>query len=124
MVADALAVGGCRLSPPSDPSRQPRRQVDRVAPFGQVLIGAAYYRLSNPGTSASVDGWDVALQPGGGFDIVLSDLVALRIGFDARVLFIEGEAETEFRFTTEVTFRSKTFALLRTHLREPGLPNA
>ena len=48
-------------------------------------------------------------RPGGGIDVVLSDGVALRFGFDARILFdkpFAGDTTHQFRFTTGITFRS------------------
>ena len=85
------------------------RQADRVAPFVQLLAGAAYFNANVPLAGLSENGWDFALQPGGGVDIVLSDLVAVRVGFDARILFdkvLSGDTSNQFRFTTGITFRS------------------
>ena len=83
------------------------RQVDRVAPFGQFLIGAAYQYVSIPLADVVESELDFALQPGGGVDVALTDGVALRFGVDARILFGEaGNTANQFRFTTGITFRS------------------
>ena len=53
--------------------------------------------------------WREGPTASGGVDIALSNLVALRVGFDARILFdkvFSGETENQFRFTTGITFRS------------------
>ncbi len=85
------------------------RQADRVAPFGQLLIGGAYLNASVPLVGFSESEFNFVLQPGGGIDVVLSDGVALRFGFDARILFdrpFAGDTTNQFRFTTGITFRS------------------
>jgi opacity protein-like surface antigen len=79
----------------------------RVQPFGQVLAGAAYSRGGVPALGLSFEGWDFAVQPGGGVDIVLSPRIALRAALDGRVLadkFLSGETTTQLRFTVGLTF--------------------
>ena len=83
------------------------RKSERVAPFGQVLLGGALVNATILGESGSE--WDFALQPGGGVDVALSDVVALRFGVDLRVLFdkpFSGDSHNQFRFTTGVVFRT------------------
>ena len=83
------------------------RTSERVAPFGQVLLGAALLNGNVLGESGSE--WDFTLQPGGGVDVALSDAVALRFGVDLRVLFdkpFSGDSHNQFRFTTGVVFRT------------------
>ena len=84
------------------------RRGNRVIPFGQLLVGPAHYNVSM--LTASVGDLKVALQPGGGVDIVLSSAMALRLGFDARVVFdrrpFSGDSINQFRFTTGFTYRS------------------
>ena len=79
------------------------RTVDRIAPFGQLLAGATYTRLSAFGSTA--DAWAFALQPGGGIDIVMTDTVALRFGADTRI-HLNSATNKDFRFTVGITFRS------------------
>ena len=83
------------------------RKSERVAPFGQVLLGGALLNGTILGESGSE--WDFALQPGGGVDVALSDAVALRFGVDVRVLFdkpFSGDSHNQLRFTTGVVFRT------------------
>ena len=85
------------------------RAADRVAPFAQVLLGGAYFNISAPLAGISEGGWDFVLQPGGGIDVVLSDVVGLRFGLDFRVLFdqpFSGGSHNQLRFTTGVVFRT------------------
>ena len=83
------------------------RKSERVAPFGQVLLGAAFLNGNVLGESGNE--WDFALQPGGGVDVALSDAVALRFGVDVRVLFdkpFSVDSHNQLRFTTGVVFRT------------------
>ena len=85
------------------------READRVAPFGQLLMGAAYLNANVPLAGLSESDLDFVFQPGGGIDIALSDRVALRLGGDVRILAdnpFAGDAAHQFRFTTGITFRS------------------
>jgi len=84
------------------------RRGNRVVPFAQFLVGPAHHNASV--LRASAGDLNFALQPGGGVDIVLSSAVALRLGFDARVVFdrrpFAGDSINQFRFTTGFTYRS------------------
>jgi opacity protein-like surface antigen len=80
---------------------------NRVRPFGQVLVGAAYSRGGIPDLGLSFEGWDFALQPGGGVEVAMSPRLGLRASIDGRLLSDEalsGKTTTQWRFTLGVTF--------------------
>ena len=90
-------------------------QVGRIVPFGQVLVGSAH-RRSKLDFGRPVNGMmmlnrsetDVALQPGGGVTIYLSDRVGLRLAGDLRWLMDYSDDEwaidREFRVMAGATF--------------------
>ena len=80
------------------------RTVDRIAPFGQLLAGVTYARGNFLGLEG--DNLFFTMQPGGGIDILASDIVGLRFGFDSRIGFVSSTTARDFRFTAGVTFRS------------------
>ncbi len=60
------------------------RQSDRVAPFLHLLTGPTFFFATDPLDSETVSDWDVGFQPGGGFDIIANERVAVRLGIDLR----------------------------------------
>jgi len=85
------------------------RQAGIVEPFVQFLAGGAYVSFEAPFDGVSFDFWDFVLQPGVGVDVVVSETVAVRLGFDGRVLSdraFKGPSSNQFRFTLGVTFRA------------------
>jgi hypothetical protein len=78
----------------------------KVAPFGQLLMGAVRGSVSVLGESESVS--DFALQPGGGVDFWLTQSFGIRIGGDYRRIFAEDEGSDEFRFYTGVVLGAGT----------------
>jgi len=89
------------------------RAAGRIArPFGQLLVGTAYSRGGIPDAGVDFEGWDFALQPGGGIDVALSPHIGLRAGVDALVLwdkFLSGDTRHQVRFTLGVTFFHGSF---------------
>ena len=77
-------------------------QSGRLAPFAHILVGGALVRASVFGERSSTI--MLALQPGAGVDVRLTDLVGVRIGGDYR-LSLSGGAEIEFRVGTGAVFR-------------------
>jgi opacity protein-like surface antigen len=81
----------------------------RVSPYVQALVGLARvsFGVSVDGFgfsgSASESATELAIQPGGGVDILLSERIALRVGGDYRRIF--GDVGTnEFRLVSGLTF--------------------
>jgi hypothetical protein len=87
-----------------------RSEFGRINPFGQVLAGLVQSSASYSGLGIS-SGNDFAIQPGGGVDIGLSDSIAVRMQFDYRTIFDEGERFNEIRFMPGIVIRtgSKAF---------------
>ena len=79
------------------------RQSDRVAPFLHLLTGPTFFFATDPLDSETDSDWDVGFQPGGGFDIVANERVAVRLGVDLRFFF--RDASRECRFTAGLTIR-------------------
>lgn len=80
----------------------------RVVPFGQFLAGGANESVSEEGAStySRSDNY-LAIQPGGGVTILISDHVGVRVGVDYRLLFMPSDSdmnEHDFRLTTGFTF--------------------
>lgn len=87
----------------------------RLAPFGQVLVGAARTRMNTTYSGTFVSGpvvtteTDFAIQPGGGLTVYLTDRVGIRAEGDYRSLihFVAGEEnvyKNHFRFVTGVVW--------------------
>ena len=76
----------------------------RLVPFGQFVVGLAQSSAGYYGLNAS--SYDLAMQPGGGVDIGLSDSVALRVQVDFRTIFSEGARFNEVRFVPGIVVRS------------------
>ena len=76
----------------------------RLSTFGQVLVGDARVRGSVFGETGSTT--VLALQPGGGVDVRLTDLLGVRIAGDYRRLLAEGADEKEFRFVVGAVLRA------------------
>jgi len=76
------------------------RRAGRIVPFVQLLTGAAVdnARLRIDGESASVWASKFMIQPGGGADIQLTDVVAVRLQIDYIIRIVDGGTERAFRF--------------------------
>ncbi len=79
-----------------------KKSRSRVAPFGQVLFGAA--RASTSVSTVTETVTDFAYQPGAGVDLDLSGRVGLRIEGDYRIIRSEGTNSKEPRFTLAAVF--------------------
>jgi hypothetical protein len=91
------------------------RKTGRVVPFGQFLVGVRYarqretatYGAEPPHRGGMLTATDLAIQPGGGVTVLLTERVGLRVAADFRTV-IDTEDETEytneFRFITGFTF--------------------
>jgi hypothetical protein len=75
--------------------RATARLSSRVAPFGQVLFGAARASSSVLDVGDSVT--DFGYQPGGGVDVHLSSAVGVRLQADYRIVRSEGRNSKESR---------------------------
>jgi hypothetical protein len=87
----------------------------RVVPFGQVLVGAGHTRykghfdrpLGNV-TTFNASETDVALQPGGGVTLYVTDRIGVRLAGDYRWLMDysddEWDIQNEFRVMAGMTF--------------------
>lgn len=77
------------------------RRMDRITPFAQVLVGLA--RASGPGDSLVHQIRDVvtglAIQPGGGVDVRLSERLSARVAADYRRIVSEDADGNALRFT-------------------------
>ena len=83
----------------------------RVRGYGQFLIGGAQLKASNDAFSFSASESNLALQIGGGVNVLGSSPVGLRAGVDYLRIFskddgevLEGESVNGFRFIVGVTF--------------------
>lgn len=74
-------------------------QSGRLAPFAHILVGGARNMASVFGESSSTT--MLALQPGGGVDVRLTDLIGVRIGGDYRLILSSG---AEFRVVIGAVF--------------------
>jgi hypothetical protein len=92
-------LGGPRLS---------FRAGRRVVPFGQILGGWVHARSTVLIAGEVVDTYagthGLAVQPGGGMTIRLSDKVGLRVAGDARILLEGWMTSTSFRSVAGLTF--------------------
>jgi hypothetical protein len=93
-------MGGVRVASRTNP---------KVAPFGQVLLGAARssggVTASGPAVSvlAATDAdTEFALQVGGGVNLMTSETFGVRLAADYRRIFISGGGENEFRLAAGV----------------------
>jgi hypothetical protein len=73
-----------------------------VAPFGQVLFGAAWARTSVLGVGDTVR--DFAYQPGGGIDLNFRTNLRVRLEGDYRIIRAEGSNSKEPRFVAAAVF--------------------
>jgi hypothetical protein len=90
------------------------RQVGRVVPFAQALVGVSHMRLKEqllrgpgPNSVARASRTDFALQPGGGVTVYLSERVGLRLAADYRLLIDAEDSEdsvNEYRAIAGITF--------------------
>jgi hypothetical protein len=85
-------LGGLRLM----------NQREGVAPFAQVLLGAAHGSVSLLGESEAQTGF--AMQPGAGVDFTVSPKLRVRAQGDFRILRFDGENTNEFRFAAGLVF--------------------
>jgi len=78
-------------------------QRGRLAPFAHILGGGARVgaRVFGEGGSSTM----LALQPGGGVDVRLTDLVGVRIGGDYQLILSGIRPDIEFRVVTGAVFR-------------------
>lgn len=92
------------------------KQVGRVVPFAQMLVGAAHMRAEARYTSPEFGDYvgreratDFALQPGGGVTVYLTERVGVRFAADYRSIidfYDDGNEYTnEFRVITGFTFQ-------------------
>jgi len=92
-------MGGVRLA----------RRGDTATAYVQVLAGAARASISIEGQSQS--NTDFAVQPGVGFDVRVSDRMAVRIGGDFRRVYGENDPDfgrshsDEWRFIAGLVFK-------------------
>lgn len=93
-------MGGVRVVARTNP---------KLVPFGQVLFGAARLSggvtASGPAVSviAATDAdTELALQIGGGLNLMTSESFGVRVGADYRRIFISGGGENEFRLVAGV----------------------
>jgi hypothetical protein len=70
---------------------------DRIVPFGQVLVGAA--RASTSVLTVTETVTDLAYQPGGGVDVMISGRLGVRAEGDWRIIRSDGTNSKEPRFT-------------------------
>jgi hypothetical protein len=91
-------------------------KVGRVVPFGQVLAGVAHMRLRTtfpqaiPLGTLKAQSTNVAVQPGAGVTVLLTDHVGLRVAGDYRAIvdFVtdaQNEVTNEFRVVTGFTLQ-------------------
>jgi hypothetical protein len=88
------------------------RKVGRIVPFGQALVGIATERLQQTetrteGYAAGVNTWspsstNLAVQPGGGLAVYLTEAVGLRVSGDYRIIVDtdDDDVRNGFRFLT------------------------
>lgn len=78
------------------------RRFSRIAPFAQVLFGAA--RASTTVVHVADTVTDFGYQPGGGIDASLRQNVAVRLEGDYRIIRADGRHSRESRFVVEAVF--------------------
>ncbi len=76
-----------------------RRNVGPLSPFAQILGGGARAKatLTGFGTEVTESETALAIQPGGGVDVPLTDQVAARVTLDYRRIFFEGQGTNQIR---------------------------
>jgi hypothetical protein len=70
--------------------------IDKVAPFGQFLIGATRFSVSD---CDGCNETDLTFAPGGGVDIRLTDKINFRGQIDFLIIKFEGDTDNATRFT-------------------------
>jgi opacity protein-like surface antigen len=93
------------------------RGIERITPYGHVLVGAARSSLDFGNVVGSVSGSGFALVVGGGVDLKLTDNIALRL-FQAdyvltRIDNITNSATSGFNTQNQNNFRASTGVVVR-----------
>jgi hypothetical protein len=77
-------------------------RTEKAVPFAQFLVGAVNGQASVLGASDSST--DLAFQPGGGVDIMMSEKIGIRLQGDYRITRSDGYNSSQFRFAAGAVF--------------------